>query len=230
MLGSGGLFRQENMEKRKVMSVREWVELCTKDEFRAPGVQEVGITSRSSIIPVKPKVQRKPKQQKSATTVKAESAGPTTSEAILVKEEPSDDYQCLSDQHVSSTVATPPNSEGSPAAAPRTHTQKGKKKKQTIKQEPKPRPKRVGQTREARDASLAERAARDEAFLEVFDPHKEWLPPSTTSSDYTAEFCQKLERHYWRNCGLGKPAWYGADTLGESFRASVSQLGLWIVL
>lgn len=46
MLGNGGLFRQQNMEKRKTMSVREWVELCNKDEYRAPAVHEVGLESR----------------------------------------------------------------------------------------------------------------------------------------------------------------------------------------
>src|ERR1700678_705757 len=62
MLGNAGLFRQENMEKRKVMSVREWVELCSKDEFRAPGLFDVGLTSRGTNIVVKSKVQRKSKQ------------------------------------------------------------------------------------------------------------------------------------------------------------------------
>ncbi|KAG2135583.1 JmjC domain, hydroxylase-domain-containing protein [Suillus cothurnatus] len=107
MLGRGGLFRQENVEKRKVMSVREWAELCEKEEFCAPA-----------------------------------------------------------------------------------------------------------QSREVREA---ERSAKDAAFLKTFDPHKDWLPPCTTADDYTVEFCQKLERQFWRNCGLGKPAWYGADTQGSVF-------------
>jgi hypothetical protein len=36
--------------------------------------------------------------------------------------------------------------------------------------------KRSAQTRESREASLAERAARDAEFLETFDPHSDWLP------------------------------------------------------
>lgn len=216
MLGSGGLFRQENMEKRKLMSIREWVELCTKDEFRAPGVQDVGLSSRNmNTPPVRTRPQRKGKQKVETTT--SESSRPAH---IVIKEEPTDDYRALTDVRPVHTVATPPNSEGSPPASQPTagpsKSSKSKKKRPVVKQEPKPRPKRVGQTREAREASLAERAARDRAFLEVFDPEDEWLPPNTKALDYTPEFCQKLERQYWRNCGLGKPAWYGADTLGDS--------------
>ncbi|KAF8887020.1 JmjC domain, hydroxylase-domain-containing protein [Gymnopilus junonius] len=213
MFGNGGLFRQENMEKRKVMSVREWVELCTKDEFRAPGIHEVGLSSRhTNTIPTKSRIQRKGKQK--TETVEEDSSGPDPS-VVVIKEEPTDDFHhSLGAQ----AVNTPPSSEGSPPAST-SPNKKGnaKKKKMPVKQEPKPRPKRVTQTREAREASLAERAARDRTFLDVFEPDKEWLPPSTKASDYTPEFCRELERRYWRNCGLGKPAWYGADTLGSLF-------------
>ncbi|KAF9472723.1 hypothetical protein BDN70DRAFT_818235 [Pholiota conissans] len=214
MLGSAGLFRQENMEKRKLMSVREWVELCTKDEFRAPGVQDVGLSSRNMNTPIRTTTRppRKAKQKADASTSEASKRAP-----LVIKEEPADDCHSLGAIPVHS-AATPPNSEGTPppTAGP-NKTNKSKKKKAVVKQEPKPRPKRVGQTREAREASLAERAARDRTFLEVFDPSDEWLPPNTKAVDYTPEFCQKLERHYWRNCGLGKSAWYGADTLGSLF-------------
>jgi len=206
------------MEKRKVMSVREWVELCTKDEFRAPGVTEVGITSRNAAaLPLRTRPQRKSNKKMEI----GESTGPTLS-SVVIKEEPNDEdhhhHHAFSNENA---VTTPPNSEGSPpppVVVPASTSNKGKKKKpQTVKkEEPKPRPKRVGQTREAREASQAERTARDLAFLDVFDPDTEWLPPGTIASDYTPEFCQKLERQYWRNCGLGKPAWYGADTLGTS--------------
>jgi jmjN domain len=191
MLGNAGLFRQENMEKRKLMSVREWVELCSKDEFRAPGVFDVGLGSRGANIAVKSKTQRKGKQKAAA---------------VMIKQEPLDEP--LSSQ----PAATPPHSEGTPVT-----TAGSSRRKKTSKEEmpkPKPRAKRAGPTREAREASLADRAARDRDFIEDFSPHQEWLPPNTEPTDYTPEFCQKLERQFWRNCGLGKPAWYGADTQG----------------
>ncbi|KAF8152302.1 JmjC domain, hydroxylase-domain-containing protein [Crassisporium funariophilum] len=212
MLGSGGLFRQENMEKRKVMSVREWVELCKKDEFKAPGVQDVGLTSRSANGTVKSKVQRRGKQK--AATVKAEASGPASVE-VMIKAEPLDDCQSLSSV-TRQPVATPPNSEGTPPL-PVVAAASGKKKKKVKEEKPKPRAKRPGQTKEAREAGLADRAARDLVFNDTFNPHQQWLPPNTKSSDYTPEFCQKLERQFWRNCGLGKPAWYGADTQGSLF-------------
>lgn len=198
MLGNAGLFRQENMEKRKVMSVREWVELCGKDEFRAPGVFDVGLTSRGA-NPVKSKTQRKGKQK-----VGTKPTGP----AVMIKEEPFD--ECPSSV-LRRPAATPPNSEGTPAITAGSSRNKKVSKEEDFK----PRVKRAGPTREAREASLANRAARDRDFLEEFSPHQEWLPPNTEPTDYTPEFCQKLERQYWRNCGLGKPAWYGADTQGQ---------------
>ena len=191
MLGNAGLFRQENMEKRKLMSVREWVELCGKDEFRAPGVFDVGLTSRGANIAVRSKTQRKGKQK--AGTV------------VVIKEEPLD--ECLGSQ----PAITPPHSEGTTA----TTAGSSRRKKASKNENPKPRAKRAGPTREAREASLANRAALDRDFIEDFSPHKEWLPPNTEPTDYTPEFCQKLERQFWRNCGLGKPAWYGADSQGR---------------
>ncbi|KAF9554238.1 hypothetical protein CPC08DRAFT_696904 [Agrocybe pediades] len=213
MMGSGGLFRQENMEKRKVMSVREWVELCTKDEYRAPGVMEVGLSARNTTtIPLRT---RPPRRAKKAESVKAESSGPASSD-LVIKEEPQEEDHTFAAQD----ITTPPHSDESPPPSniPATTSTKGKKKKQPVKrEEPKPRPKRATMTKEVREANQAERAARDIAFLDVFDPETEWLPPGTTAVDYTPEFCQKLERQYWRNCGLGKPPWYGADTLGSLF-------------
>ncbi|KAG5653888.1 hypothetical protein H0H81_009711 [Sphagnurus paluster] len=175
MLGRGGLFRQENMEKRKLMSVREWAELCAKDEFRAPAISEVGLHARSANV--KPRTLRKTKK-------KADTVGPE-----LVKQEPTD------------TVLSPPTP---PSPTPAVLEDEGKPKSK----------KRVAPTREAREAALAGRAAHDREFLDKFEPHEDWLPPDTKPSDYTREFCQILERHFWRNLGLGKPAWYGADSQG----------------
>lgn len=198
MLGRGGLFRQENMEKRKIMSVREWVELCNKEDFRAPAVEEIGLHARSA--GVKPKVR---KTRKKGDAVKAESstAGPADA---AIKKEPAEDVIDEVQQH--SVVSPPPSDGGVEGADPVDEDHPEEK--------PKVKGRRVAQTRAARDASLADRAARDSAFLETFEPHSAWLPANTKATDYTPEFCQKLERHYWRNCGLGRPAWYGADTQG----------------
>ncbi|GLB42769.1 putative jmjN domain containing protein [Lyophyllum shimeji] len=214
MLGRGGLFRQENMEKRKLMSVREWAELCAKEEFRAPGVGEVGLQARNGTV--KPRTTRRTK--KKTEIVKAESVGPDSA-SLAVKQEPIDDDHPItfgdSGSNNDPLVLSPPSSDGTPpspgseSAAPATT-----KTEDTSERKPK---KRVGPSREAREAALAGRAAQDLKFLETFNPKEDWLPPNTKASDYTREFCQTLERHYWRNCGLGKPAWYGADTQGSLY-------------
>lgn len=41
MVGISGLFRQQNIEKRRVYSLREWFELGMSDDFRTPGKEEV---------------------------------------------------------------------------------------------------------------------------------------------------------------------------------------------
>jgi hypothetical protein len=230
MLGRGGLFRQENIEKRRILSVREWAELCSKDDFKAPGVEDVGLHARSAAAILKP-----PNGRKRVATRKSEIA-----ELDDIKQESVDENlhaETPTQHHLSNApLASPPDTitapatpfdavdgdrpADTPAAIPEcADSDMGSLRSGSVENDEKPskaKAKRPSQTREAREASLAERAARDVAFLETFDPHSHWLPPNTKPSDYTMEFCQKLERQYWRNCGLGKPAWYGADTQGVS--------------
>jgi hypothetical protein len=217
MLGRGGLFRQENMEKRKVMSVREWAELCAKDEFRAPGIDEVGLHARSANV--KPRAKKGKRK-----VVKAEAVGPEQ-DTMVIKEEPVDELSPLvpmvygdAGSNYNPIVLSPPDSVAtSVSPADRGSDKTGAVPAETeevVDEKPKAKGRRVAQTKEAREANLAERAVRDAEFLETFDPHIAWQPPNTKPTDYTPEFCQKLERQYWRNCGLGKPAWYGADSQG----------------
>jgi hypothetical protein len=226
MLGRGGLFRQENIEKRRIMSVREWAELCGKEEFCAPGVNDVGLHARS----VSGKTRPSRKGRKRAEITKSENAEPDPEgDCFELKQEAPDEDQQLDD--VASLIVSPPYSAIVQATPTVDHDPDADSKStgsdpqdtdmgsvQPVSEEDKlqPKPKRPAQTREVREANLAERTARDEAFLETFDPHSHWLPQNTTAADYTPEFCQKLERQYWRNCGLGRPAWYGADTQGSS--------------
>lgn len=75
---------------------------------------------------------------------------------------------------------------------------------------------RKGKGRRPQKEVQSEKEKKDAAFFEDFDPHSDWLPSNTAPCDYTPEFCSKLERQYWRNCGIGKSAWYGADMAGAS--------------
>ncbi|CAE7056829.1 unnamed protein product [Rhizoctonia solani] len=57
----------------------------------------------------------------------------------------------------------------------------------------------------------------DTEFYDAIDPLAEWLPDGTLPEDYTPAVCRALERHFWRNCGLGKDPMYGADMQGTLF-------------
>lgn len=45
MLGLAGLYHQQNIEKRKLMSVREWMVLRAKEDMQVPGVDDVQLKS-----------------------------------------------------------------------------------------------------------------------------------------------------------------------------------------
>jgi hypothetical protein len=178
------------------MSVREWVELCSSEDFRAPGVHEVG--PRSQRGGNGPTVRTRRSKKKSGPVKPA----PTGSGAVSVKEEPMDDSHQFGEAEPSShAVATPPLSSATPHRAENVS--------HTVDEKPKTRGKRT-QTKEQREAIRA----HDLTFVDRFEPHKDWLPPATQASDYTVDFCQELERTYWRNLGIGRPAWYGADSQG----------------
>jgi hypothetical protein len=57
----------------------------------------------------------------------------------------------------------------------------------------------------------------DDDFYDSLDPLTDWLPSGTSAADYTPAVCRALERHFWRNCGLGKDPMYGADMQGSLF-------------
>lgn len=62
MVGISGLFRQQNIEKRRVYSLREWFELGMSEDFRTPGADVVrrdlkkGVTGTSRKSRVKKEV------------------------------------------------------------------------------------------------------------------------------------------------------------------------------
>ncbi|KAL0579727.1 hypothetical protein V5O48_002291 [Marasmius crinis-equi] len=191
MLGQAGLFKQQNFEKRKTMSVREWAEFCAQDEYRAPGIDEVGLHARAN-------VKAKPRRTRKSAAMKADTVEPEMEGQVPVKEEPLDDGVVGMHEHGAraGTADTTPDGD---------------------EQKPKAKGRRPAQTKQTKEAKLVERAEKDRDFLETFDPHTHWLPPNTKPEDYTPEFCAKLERQFWRNCGWGKPPWYGADTQGSLY-------------
>ena len=234
MFGQRGLFRQENIEKRRIMSVREWSELCSKEDLRAPGVDDVALHARATNGSAKPRTRRgRTKTREPAT------AEPEMTPEVRVKEEHEED-EGVNIAQIEDSVGwrtpalTPPRHGASLATASADPQHEDHADSAVLPSEAsssrhpsvaieginngdmgeKPRSKRRTTTKEVREAHLAERAAKDREFLETFDPHSDWLPPNTTQFDYTPESCKELERRYWRNCGFGKSAWYGADLQG----------------
>ncbi|PBK83290.1 JmjC-domain-containing protein [Armillaria gallica] len=199
MQGRAGLFRVENMMRRKYMSVREWVEMCDKEDYRAPGVHEVGLHGRSG---VKAKTRR---SKRFSDNVKAESAD--SEDQVVIKEEPNETPRIYDDGPGSANAPIVIEPLQSTTLDPSTPAE----------DKPKTSAKRPPGRKKTTTEKAAERSARDAAFLKTFDPYTHWLPPGTTPSDYTPEFCHILERQFWRSCGLGKPAWYGADSQGTLF-------------
>ena len=219
MLGRGGLFRQENMEKRKIMSVREWAELCAKDDFRAPGIHEIGLHARGANNVAKP---ARRSTRKKVNTLKDE-AKDSEPPGPPVKQESVDDPQPLDfTEDVLSNIIPVSGSKPVTPRSPTSHTAEASPPASDMSETKPKAKKRVVPKKEVKEAEVAERFAQDLKFLETFKPHEQWLPPGTTAADYTRKFCQALERRYWRNCGLGKPAWYGADTLGKLLRSPCS--------
>jgi hypothetical protein len=240
MLGHGGLFRQQNVEKRRVFSVREWAELCCKEDRRAPGVDDIGLQhARRAAPPPPPKSRAKKGERTKEGASKTASAGPVSIPVVCEvdnaapsvpsgnvptspKSPPADGDAKVSSSPVNVPTCDPPSE--NPTDVPSLPTPERLKEeeeentdddeKHDDKRQP-TKPKRKWQTREMREAHLAERAAADAVFLESFNPHTDWLPPNTRPEDYTPEFCKDLERRYWRNCGFGAPAMYGADMEGS---------------
>ncbi|KAI0084382.1 hypothetical protein BDY19DRAFT_997737 [Irpex rosettiformis] len=231
MMGRAGLFRQQNIERRKFMSVREWSEFCAKEEMRAPSVAEIDLHARATNGAARPSTTsaRRSGRRKTRGT---ETAEPEIIPEVIVKEEQVvGEHEAVNVAHViddgsekplpETAVAPVTLGEGQdndieqshidPVHTPAAEDDEHEEEKQATKA------RRNGNSRKAREAALAERAAKDKVYLESFDPHADWLPPNTKAEDYTPEFCKELERRYWRTCGLGKSAWYGADMAGSLF-------------
>ena len=246
MIGRGGLFRQQNVEKRRVFSVREWAELCSKEDRRAPSVDDIGLHyARRAAPPPPPKTRAKKGERKKASdAAKTASAGPVSTSIVCDEVDNNHNNNAAPSADVPQSPKSPSaNSDSKVSDLPvnvstcdsplehhttdvpslptpeRLREEEEENTDEDERHDDKPqstKPKRKWQTREMREAHLAERAAADAVFMESFNPHTDWLPPNTRPEDYTPDFCKDLERRFWRNCGFGAPAMYGADMEGHT--------------
>jgi hypothetical protein len=82
--------------------------------------------------------------------------------------------------------------------------------------------KKAALAKQRREQLAAQRANRDSTFINGFDPATSWIPPGTSPEEYSSrDFVSGLERIYWRSCGLGKSAMYGADLPGSLFSKNI---------
>jgi hypothetical protein len=213
MIGRAGVFRQQNIEKRKEMSVREWAELCAKEDYRAPALHEVGLKAAGENCPYQPK-----KRKRRAATTEVDDA--EMQQDVVVKEEVEND--AVPDNEL--VVSMPDLAGGTPEVDGNENAEQheGSAEAEAEESPTKGRRKRRGPTKEEREAASAKRFELDTDFLGTFNPHYDWLPPGTVADDYTPSFCSTLERRYWRNCGIGRAPWYGADTAGTLFTDSTT--------
>lgn len=70
MLGQSGLFRQSNVEKRRILSLKDWAELCAKDDLRAYPIDNGTVKTRG--LPRAPRKPRTSKKTKIEVEIKEE--------------------------------------------------------------------------------------------------------------------------------------------------------------
>ncbi|KAH7101174.1 JmjC domain, hydroxylase-domain-containing protein, partial [Auriculariales sp. MPI-PUGE-AT-0066] len=74
VLGSAGLYRVQNIEKNRQMSVREWHELCQRHEHRAPSLQDADRPTRVVVAAAKTPRRSRNSKAKEVTPAASESA------------------------------------------------------------------------------------------------------------------------------------------------------------
>lgn len=190
------------------MSVREWAELCSKEDLRSPTKFEA---ERGRRYVNYPSVRSKRSARISCTesTVKAEN------EDVKMTDTPLDD-QAYDEELEQTKIVDPASSLPTPPHAPQSPVADNPP---TPVEDPQSPPAHHHPTSNRRSAAERQKAkdALDAAFIATFNPHEAWLPKGITPEDYTPEFCKTLERMYWRSCGLGRAPWYGADMKGSLF-------------
>lgn len=234
MDGSGGMYHQKNMEKRRAYSVREWADICMKSDLRAPTREELGRLANPD-APArarKMRARRRTRANDDHVTVgddeedrlptpapeehEVEDAEDEPTTPVLAEEssvkarseppEDDDDDEQPDDEKGVDSLPTPPHTViDSPSETPEKLDEKldeAVEAKEAAKA--------------AKKAKIAAKRAKDMEWLNDFDPSTHWLPPGLKPEDYDPDFCQLLEKAYWRSIGLqGKRRpMYGADLEG----------------
>ncbi|KAG8892637.1 hypothetical protein FRB99_002560, partial [Tulasnella sp. 403] len=183
MMGQGGLFRQNNVEKRRVLSLKDWAQLCAKDELKPYPIKDGQVQTRGLSRSTVTRKQRNSKKVKKEDGCELH---PDESSQIDASGTPrAPEANVTSSDHAAGGGNVSLDLEGLPSG--------------NVASPSKPK------------------EDKDDPFYAEFDPRTSWLPEGTSADDYTPETCREIERVYWRTCGLGTPAQYGADMAGSLF-------------
>ncbi|WWC59996.1 uncharacterized protein I303_102559 [Kwoniella dejecticola CBS 10117] len=205
-LGASGLFKVANVPKNKnrPLSMKEWFDKCHDKKFAGIGPKDVGKTlnrdSKEAIEWRARKVaemkQAKEEKRRKNADRKARKEAAALSQTTQNADESTHAVNAdASNDDVKEDVQTnvpplDPSSTSSHSSPEPAHPTTPKTESEEEEVEP---------------------------WYKTFEPAKDWLPKDTSPADYTPETCDALERHLWKNLGLGEPSWYGADMEGSLF-------------
>ncbi|WVF66837.1 hypothetical protein IAT40_001579 [Kwoniella sp. CBS 6097] len=194
ILGHSGLFRIANVVKNKnrPLTVEEWFNKCKDKKFAGLGPKDVGRTlNRDSkeAIERRERIKADTKRQRDEKKRKAEARRASKAARAAEAEE----------GHLNADTSDQKQEEDSVDGVPPLDPSGN-----SSHSSPEPHP-----TTPDSDAV--------EPWYQSFNPTEDWLPRDTKPEDYTVEACAALERHFWKNMGIGEPSWYGADMEGSLF-------------
>lgn len=224
-----------SIEKKKPLSVEDWLKKCTDAKFACvhhflfggltldfeililtplcfhlcsmPSLKEVDRSER----PIEP---RKKKRKSNHDVTTTGPAAPSSSELSDIKKEMSTDETAREEEALLAkdvvndatssngrdSHAGPNDSEAIALSGGTTNTNVPDSSSSTLP-----------------DSASTPLSAPDNPIYDTLLSTHPWLPPSTSPKDFTPSVCRTLERKFWRELGVGEPAWYGADLQGTLF-------------
>ncbi|CED84781.1 DNA damage-responsive repressor GIS1/RPH1, jumonji superfamily [Phaffia rhodozyma] len=229
MKGRAGLFRVQNVERKKPLSVKEWYQKCALPNFATPLLKETDRSERPTTSVMK---RRRNKQSGDPATDELATKPSSIPIASSVDyPEPAtltrmDEGRTQPSSGLIAVSASVASNLGPSASSPTsTSTQLP-----TSNLTSEPVQTQITSVDSENVASVAESVSQKEQgsnvnnepvevdpFYDTLLNDQPWLPRDSKQEDFTPEVCKEIERKFWRGLGLGDSAWYGADLRGSLF-------------
>lgn len=212
--GSGGVFRQTNIEKRRVYNLPQWRENCESTDHQPPARRGEVRMAGHTVGKRKPKAKKSNLQKLTSPTPARESVPPPASDPSETAEVSSEQPQLPSPEH-SSEEDHPPAIEET-VSAPVVDAVGAMDVDPPIAQPiNRPSSPRSPHTRKRkRVASNDPNSDTDQANTDPDFQNFDYR--IYNASEYTVERCKELERIYWKTITFNNPM-YGADMPGSLF-------------